>query len=86
MAVLEKDLDALRRFFPFDSIYWTVLHTTNPIERLNKEFERRTPAMEVTGGEISAYRCSVYVAQTMEYRWSFHPLSPWPPIYTQNAA
>jgi CRP-like cAMP-binding protein len=26
----------------FDPTYWTVLRTTNPIERLNKEFKRRT--------------------------------------------
>ena len=74
------------RFFQFDPTYWTVLRTTNPIERLNKEFKRRTRAMEVTGGEISTYRCLVYVAQTMEYRWSFHPLSQWTFICTQNAA
>ncbi len=86
VAVIEKDLDALLRFFQFDPTYWTVLRTTNPIERLNKEFKRRTRAMEVTGGEISTYRCLVYVAQTMEYRWSFHPLSQWTFIYTQNAA
>ena len=86
VAVIEKDFDALVRFFQFDPTYWTVLRTTNPMERLNKEFKRRTRAMEVTGGEISTYRCLVYVAQTMEYRWSFHPLSQWAFIYTQNAA
>ena len=86
VAVIEKDFDALLRFFQFDPTYWTVLGTTNPIERLNKEFKRRTRAMEVTGGEISTYRCLVYVAQTMEYRCSFHPLSQWTFIYTQNAA
>ena len=42
--------------------------------------------MEVTGGEISTYRCLVYVTQTMEYRWSFHPLSQWTFIYTLYAA
>ena len=49
VAVIEKDFDALPRFFQFDPAYWTVLRTTNPIERLNKEFKRRTRAMEVTG-------------------------------------
>ncbi|MGH9350841.1 MAG: transposase [Terriglobia bacterium] len=73
-------------FFQFEATYWTVLRTTNPIERLNKEFKRRTRAMEVTGGDISTYRCLAYVAQTMEYRWSFHPLSQWASVYTQNAA
>jgi putative transposase len=86
VQVLERDLDALLTFFQFDPTYWTTLRTTNPIERLNKEFKRRTRAMEVTGGEISTYRCLVYVAQTMEYRWSFHPVSQWSAVYTQNAA
>jgi len=86
VQILERDLDSLLTFFQFDPTYWTTLRTTNPIERLNKEFKRRTKAMEVTGGEISTYRCLVYVAQTMEYRWSFHPLSQWSAVYTQNAA
>src|SRR4029077_18702706 len=55
--VIEKDLDSLLTFFQFDAGFWTVLRTTNPIERLNKEFKRRTNAMEVTGGETSTYRC-----------------------------
>src|SRR6266516_383505 len=86
VQIIEKDLDSLLTFFQFDPTYWTVLRTTNPIERLNKEFKRRTNAMEVTGGEISTHRCLAYVAQTMEYRWSFHPLSQWSTVYTLNAA
>jgi putative transposase len=86
VKIIARDLDSLLTFFQFDATYWTTLRTTNPIERLNKEFKRRTQAMEVTGGEISTYRCLVYVAQTMEYRWSFHPLSQWSAIYTLNAA
>ena len=53
VQILERDLDSLLTFFQFDSTYWTSLRTTNPIERLNKEFKRRTKAMEVTGGEDS---------------------------------
>jgi putative transposase len=75
VAILEKDLDSLLTIFQFAATYWTVLGTTNLLERLNKEFRRCTKAMEVTGGEISTYRCLAYVAQTMEYRWTFHPLS-----------
>jgi len=86
VQIIEKDLDSLLTFLQFDPTYWTVLRTTNPIERLNKEFKRRTNAMEVTGGEVSTYRCLAYVAQTMEYRWSFHPLSQWSTVYTLNAA
>lgn len=86
IGIIERDVDALLTFFQFDATYWTVLRTTNPVERLNKEFKRRTRAMEVTGGELSTYRCLAYVAQTMEYRWSFYPLSQWASVYTQNAA
>ena len=42
VQVIERDLDSLLTFFQFDPTYWTVLRTTNPIERLNKEFKRRT--------------------------------------------
>ena len=42
VQVVERDLDSLLTFFQFDPTYWTVLRTTNPIERLNKEFKRRT--------------------------------------------
>ncbi len=86
VGVIDKDPDSLLTLFQFDATYWTVLRTTSPIERLNKEFKRRTRAMEVPGGEISTYRCLVYVAETIEYRWSFHPLSQWSTVYTQIAA
>lgn len=93
VSVIERDLDALVRFFQFDATYWATIRTTNPIERLNKEIKRRTNAMEVTGGETSTYRVITYVAMTMEYQWSFHPVTQWAHtyqtlsrIYTQNAA
>ena len=60
VQVIEKDLDSLLTFFQFDPTYWTVLRTTNPIERPNKEFKRRTRAMEVAAGEISTYPCLVF--------------------------
>lgn len=91
--MIERDLDSLLRFLQFHPTYWTTLRTTNPIERLNKEFKRRTRAMEVTGGEESTYRILTYVAMTMEYQWSFHPVTQWAhvymrlsEIYTQKAA
>jgi len=86
VQLIERDLDSLLTFFQFDATYWTVLRSTNPIERLNKEFKRRTKVMEVTGGEVSTYRCLVYVSQAVECRWSFHPLSQWSSVYTLNAA
>jgi len=93
VSVIERDLDSLLRFFQFDPMYWTTIRTTNPIERLNKEFKRRTKAMEVTGGETSTYRILTYVAMTIDYEWSFHPVTQWTQtfgklsnVYTHNAA
>ena len=74
VEVIERDLDSLIRFYAFDRTYWASIRTTNPIERLNKEFKRRTKAMEVTGGETATYRIMIYVAMTMQYEWSFHRL------------
>lgn len=54
---LEKDLDWRRTCFPFEATSRTGWRTRNPIERLNKEFERRTKAREVRGGEIPTSRC-----------------------------
>ena len=34
---------------------------------MNKEFKRRTKAMEVTGGETTTYRLLAYVALTMNF-------------------
>ena len=91
--VIEKDLDSLLRFFQFHNTYWTVLRTTNPIERLNKEIKRRTKPMEITGGEDATYRIIAYVAKTMNYKWHFHPVTQWSHnyyekklVYTQKAA
>lgn len=85
VAVIERDLDSLLRFFEFDPVYWATIRTTNPIERLNKEFKRRTKAMEVTGGEASTYRILTYVAMTMEYQWSFHRVTRWAQAYPRFA-
>lgn len=51
VGVIERDLDSLLTFYQFNPVYWATIRTTNPIERLNKEFKRRTRAMEVIGGE-----------------------------------
>jgi putative transposase len=84
--VIERDLDSLLRFFEFDAVYWATIRTTNPIERLNKEFKRRTKVMEVTGGEASTYRVLTYVAMTIEYQWSFHRVTSWSQAYPRFSA
>jgi len=42
---IEKDLDELLNFFHFDRSHWIKIRTTNPIERLFREFRRRTNVM-----------------------------------------
>ena len=93
VAVIERDLDSLLTFYAFDPVYWATIRTTNPIERLNKEFKRRTRAMEVTGGEQATYRVMIYVAMTLEHSSSRFQLRSWATafanrsrVYTQEAA
>ena len=93
VAVIERDLDSLLTFYQFDPVYWATIRTTNPIERLNKEFKRRTRAMEVTGGEQATYRIMIYVAMTIEHSWSRFQLRSWAAafasrsnVYTHDAA
>lgn len=66
---LKKDLDALLAFYAFPSAEWPSLRSTNPIERLNKEFKRRTKAMEVLGGEKTCYAILAYISMRMEKTW-----------------
>ncbi len=45
---------------------WISLRTTNIIERLNKEFKRRTKSMEIIAGEISCYTLLAFISLKME--------------------
>jgi putative transposase len=44
---LQNSLDSCLTFFDFPEEEWISLRTTNVIERLNKEFRRRTKPMEI---------------------------------------
>jgi putative transposase len=66
---LEDDLEALLAFYAFPRIEWPSLRTTNPIERLNKEYKRRTNSMEIVGGEKSMYTLLAYISMRMELGW-----------------
>ena len=86
VGIIERDLDSLLRFYRWEQKYWPSLRTTNPIERLNKEFKRRTKATEITGGEHNTYRLLAYVALTMNLGWRSYTLSHPKPFYTLKAA
>jgi putative transposase len=52
---LEGSLESTLCYLSFPEAEWISLRTTNPIERLNKEFKRRTKSMEIVAGEASCY-------------------------------
>jgi putative transposase len=71
---LEKSLAACLTFFSFPEEEWISLRTTNIIERLNKEFRRRTKPMEIVAGERSCYTLLAFIALKMELHWRANPI------------
>ena len=65
---LEKDLEALLVHYRFDKLLWRTLRSTNPIERVNKEFKRRTKSMESLG-EKTMRMVTAFIALRLEYHW-----------------
>jgi putative transposase len=71
---LERSLDACLSFFNFPDDEWISLRTTNIIERLNKEFKRRTKPMEIVAGENSCYTLLAFICLRMELHWRSNPI------------
>lgn len=71
---LESSLDACLTFFHFPDEEWISLRTTNIIERLNKEFKRRTKPMEIVAGERSCYTLLAFISLKMELQWRSNPI------------
>jgi transposase-like protein len=71
---MERDIEALLEHYKFPNEHWDALRTTNPIERVNKEFKRRSKSMEV----VSADGLKVLLAFTalrLEYGWALNPIT-----------
>ncbi len=66
---LEQSIDSCLTFYQFPEEEWTSLRTTNIVERLNKEFKRRTKAMEIVAGENACYRLLAFISLKMELGW-----------------
>jgi putative transposase len=66
---LAHSLDACLTFFSFPEEEWISLRTTNVIERLNKEFRRRTKPMEIVAGENACYLLLAFISLKMEMNW-----------------
>lgn len=71
---LESSIDSCLTFFAFPEEEWISLRTTNIIERLNKEFKRRTKPMEIVAGENSCYRLLAFISLKMELAWRTAPV------------
>jgi len=66
---LSNSLNACLTFFSFPEEEWISLRTTNAIERLNKEFRRRTRPMEIVAGENACYLLLAFISLKMEASW-----------------
>ena len=71
---LSNSIHSCLSFYSFPKEEWISLRTTNVIERVNKEFKRRTKSMEILAGEESAYRLLCFVALKLELNWISAPL------------
>lgn len=71
---LERSIERCLTFYSFPREEWMSLRTTNAIERVNKEFRRRTRPMEILAGERSAYTVLCFIALKMEQTWRSAPL------------
>jgi putative transposase len=71
---LQNSLDNCLTFFDFPEEEWISLRTTNVIERLNKEFKRRTKPMEIVAGENACYTLLAFISIKMEIHWRSNPV------------
>jgi len=71
---LSKSIDAALTFMSFPEEEWISLRTTNTIERLNKEFKRRTKSMEIVAGENAGYTLLAFICLKMEIHWRSNPM------------
>ena len=71
---LENSLEACLTYLKFPEEEWICLRTTNVIERVNKEFKRRTKPMEILAGERSCYTLLAFICLKMELTWRSKPI------------
>jgi putative transposase len=60
--------------YRFERSLWRALKTTNPIERVNREFKRRTKSMD-TLGEKTLQALVAFTAIRLEYGWQTTPVN-----------
>lgn len=65
---IEKDLESLLVHYKFEKSFWLALKTTNPIERVNKEFKRRTRSMGSFSDDTKEV-LTAFTALRLEMNW-----------------
>lgn len=65
---LRKDLDSLVSHYQFPKAMWQGLKTTNAVERIHKEFKRRSRSMEGMG-EVTLETLLAFTAMRLEMSW-----------------
>ena len=75
---MENSLHSCLTYLQFPKEEWVCLRTTNVIERVNKEFKRRTKPMEIVAGERSCYTLLAFVCLKMEIHWRSKPIGKVP--------
>lgn len=71
---LDGSIKSCLTFLDFPKDEWISLRTTNIIERLNKEFKRRTKPMEIVAGENACYKLLAFISLKMELHWRSNPV------------
>ena len=71
---IEKDLPELLVHYDFPREHWEALRTTNPIERVNKEFKRRAKSMEAMSAD-GLKALLAFTALRLEYGWATTPIT-----------
>lgn len=74
LACMTRDISSLLTHYDFPREHWDALRTTNPIERVNKEFKRRSKAMEVVGPE-GQKALLAFTALKLEFGWAQTPIT-----------
>ncbi len=71
---LENSIESCLTYLTFPEEEWISLRTTNIIERLNKEYKRRTKPMEIVVGENACYMLLAFISLKMECHWRSNPI------------
>jgi len=69
-AAMEASRHEVLAYMAFPKAHWTKLHSTNPLERLNKEIKRRTKTVEIFPNEAAIKRLVGALLAEQNDEWS----------------